>query len=306
MELCCAATAIGTDLETNMTTTPGQILKTLVQTRRGVLMPGAANALTARIIEELGYEAVYVTGAGVSNTWLGMPDLSFVGLGEIAAHTAAIRGAVSLPIVVDADTGFGNAVNMYHAIRTLERAGANAIQIEDQVMPKKCGHFAGKAVVPKEEMVDKIKAALDARQSEDCLIIARTDSRAVEGFEAAADRCRAYREAGADIIFLEAPESLDELKTIPKTVDAPHLVNIVVGGKTPMVSTEELGAMGFSLVLYANVALQAAVQGMTAALKALKDGKDVSEASGLVASFAERQSLVKKPFFDELEKRYSR
>src|SRR3546814_838036 len=151
-----------------------------------------------------------------------MPDLGFIGLGEIADHTAAIRDAVSLPIVVDADTGFGNAVNVHHAIRTLERAGANAIQIEDQVMPKKCGHFSGKAVIPKQEMVDKIKAAVDARRSEECLILARTDSRAVEGFESAADRCRAYREAGADILFLEAPESLDELAYVPRTVVAPH------------------------------------------------------------------------------------
>jgi 2-methylisocitrate lyase-like PEP mutase family enzyme len=290
----------------NLTATPGQVLKNIVQSRRGVLLPGAANALTARLIEELGYEAVYITGAGVSNTWLGMPDLSFIGLNEIAAHTSVIREAVSLPIVVDADTGFGNVINMYHAVRTLERAGANAIQIEDQVLPKKCGHFSGKSVISKQEMVDKIKSALDARRSEDCLIMARTDSRAIEGFESAADRCRAYREAGADVIFLEAPENMSELKAIPLAVDAPHLVNIVVGGKTPMVSTKELGKMGFSLVLYANIALQAAVQGMTLALKALKDGGDVSEDSGLVTSFANRQALVKKQFFDDLEKRYSR
>jgi 2-methylisocitrate lyase-like PEP mutase family enzyme len=287
-----------------MTVTPGQILRSIVQSRRGVLLPGAANALAARVIEELGYEAVYITGAGVSNTWLGMPDLSLIGLSEIAAHTSVIREAVSLPIVVDADTGFGNAVNVHHTVRTLERAGANAIQIEDQALPKKCGHFSGKAVISKQEMVDKIKAALDARRSEDCLIMARTDSRAIEGFESAADRCRAYREAGADIIFFEAPETMEELKAVPSTVDAPHLVNIVVGGKTPMVPTKQLGDMGFSLVLYANVALQAAVQGMTLALRALKDGGDVSETSGLVTSFANRQALVKKQLFDDLEKRY--
>jgi 2-methylisocitrate lyase-like PEP mutase family enzyme len=287
-----------------MTVTPGQILRSIVQSRRGVLLPGAANALAARVIEELGYEAVYITGAGVSNTWLGMPDLSLIGLSEIAAHTSVIREVVSLPIVVDADTGFGNAVNVHHTVRTLERAGANAIQIEDQVLPKKCGHFSGKAVISRQEMVDKIKAALDARRSEDCLIMARTDSRAIEGFESAADRCRAYREAGADIIFFEAPETMEELKAVPSTVDAPHLVNIVVGGKTPMVPTKQLGDMGFSLVLYANVALQAAVQGMTLALRALKDGGDVSETSGLVTSFANRQALVKKQLFDDLEKRY--
>lgn len=288
-----------------MTTEPGKTLRALVGERRGVLLPGAANALAARIIEDLGFEAIYITGAGVTNTWLGLPDLGFIGLNEIAAHTSAIRDAVELPLVVDADTGFGNALNVRHTVRTLERAGANAIQLEDQKMPKRCGHFSGKEIVSTDEMVGKIKAAIDARHSENFLIMARTDSRAGEGFQAALDRCHAFAEAGADITFLEAPESIDELAAIPARIKVPQLVNLVIGGKTPIVSTEELRGMGFSLILYANVALQGAIRGMTDALGALKEGRDVGEASGLVATFKERQRLVRKPLYDELENRYS-
>ncbi len=284
---------------------PGARLRELVEARRGALLPGAANALSARIIEDLGYEAVYVTGAGVTNTWFGMPDHGFMGLTDIANHTAAIRDAVSLPLICDADTGFGNAVNVHHTVRVMERAGANAIQLEDQVMPKKCGHFSGKAIIGTEEMCGKIKAAVDARHSSDFLIMARTDARAVEGFQAAVDRCHAFEEAGADIIFLEAPESVEELRALPGAIRSPQIVNIVIGGKIPALPAEEFAAMGFSLVLYANVALQAAIQGMKQALEALKAGADVSEASGLVASFADRQKTVRKPFFDALEKKYS-
>ena len=288
-----------------MSNHPGACLRALIEARRGVLLPGAANALSARIIEDLGFEAVYVTGAGVTNTWFGMPDHGFMGLTDIANHTAAIRDAVALPLICDTDTGFGNAVNVHHTVRVMERAGANAIQLEDQVMPKKCGHFSGKAIIGTDEMCGKIKAAVDARQSEDFLIMARTDDRAVEGFQAAVDRCHAFEEAGADIIFLEAPESVEELRALPGLIRAPQIVNIVIGGKTPALPTEDFAAMGFSLVLYANVALQAAIQGMKSALGVLKAGGDVSEASGLVASFADRQQTVRKPFFDALERKYA-
>lgn len=285
--------------------TPGAHLREIVQARRGVLMPGAGNALAARIIEDLGFEVAYISGAGVTNTWFGMPDLGFMGLTDIANHTAAIRDAVELPLIVDADTGFGNALNVRHAVRTLERAGANAIQLEDQAMPKRCGHFSGKAIIDIGEMAGKIKAAVDARQSEDFLIMARTDARAVLGFEAAVERCRVLEAAGADIIFLEAPESVEELRALPQSIASPQIVNLVVGGKTSILPTSDFAAMGFSLVLYANVALQAAVAGMQKALGALKDGHDVGEASGLVATFKERQRLVKKPFYDALEQTYA-
>jgi 2-methylisocitrate lyase-like PEP mutase family enzyme len=283
----------------------GKVLRAKLLERRGLLVPGAANALAARIIDDLGFEAVYLSGAGVTNTFWGMPDLGFVSLPEIAQHTATVREAVNIPVLVDADTGFGNALNVRHCVRVLERAGADAIQIEDQTMPKKCGHFSDKSVIPTEEMVGKIKAAVDARVSDDLLIIARTDALGVEGFEAAIERAERYIEAGADVTFVEAPESVEVIRRIPQRLSAPQIVNVVVGGKTPVLAREELAKMGFGLVLYANVALQGAIAGMQMALKQLKTGGRMDEASVMVASFAERQRLVKKPLFDELEGKYA-
>jgi 2-methylisocitrate lyase-like PEP mutase family enzyme len=269
-----------------------------------VLLPGAANALAARIIEDLGFEAVYLSGAGLTNTYLGLPDLGFVSLPQVADHTAAIRDAVELPIVVDADTGFGNALNVRHTIRTLERAGASAVQIEDQVSPKRCGHFSGKDVISTQEMLGKIKAAVDARHDENLLVMARTDARASHGFAAAIDRAAAFIEAGADITFVEAPESVEEIRAIPQRLSAPQLVNMVVGGRTPIMDFSELDSMGFKLILYANAALQGAVLGMQNALNHLKrEGR--LDGSGPVASFRERQRLVQKDLFDELEERYA-
>jgi len=270
-----------------------------------LLLPGAPNALTARVIEDMGFEAVYLTGAGLTNTYLGMPDLGFVGLAEIAQHTATLRDAVDLPIIVDADTGFGNALNIRHAVRTLERAGASAIQLEDQVSPKRCGHFSGKDVVALGEARSRIRAAVDARQDPNLLILARTDARATLGYEAALERAAAFIEDGADITFVEAPESLEEIRGIPVRLQGtPQLINLVVGGRTPILDFAALDSMGFSLVLYANVALQGAVYGMQAALGQLKQTGSVDE-SGPVASFSERQRLVNKPLYDALEKRYA-
>jgi 2-methylisocitrate lyase-like PEP mutase family enzyme len=287
------------------TTHPGTVLRARVNARNGLLVPGAANALAARVIETLGFEAVYLSGAGLTNTFYGIPDLAFVGLSDIAQHTAAIRDAVALPILVDADTGFGNALNVRHTVRTLERAGANAIQLEDQVSPKKCGHFAGKAVIGKDEMVGKIKAAVDSRQHGDFLIIARTDARAVHGLDDALERAVAYAEAGADLSFVEAPESVDEMRRIAAQAHTPQIVNVVIGGKTPALPASELAAMGFGLVLYANAALQGAVRGMTNALQHLQQHGELAEDPVLVATFAERQALVQKPFFDALDKKYA-
>src|SRR3977135_822745 len=246
------------------------MLRAKLSERRGLLVPGVANALAARIIEDLGFEAVYLTGAGVTNSFWGMPDLGFISLAEIAQHTATIREAVNIPIVVDADTGFGNALNVRHCARVLERAGADAIQIEDQIMPKKCGHFANKSVIPVDEMAGKIKAAVDARSSADFLIIARTDAVAVEGFETAIERVQRYTEAadeaprgaapavesvqryieaGADVTFVEAPESAEDIRKIPQRLSVPQAINVVVGGKTPIFSQADLAKMGFGLVL---------------------------------------------------------
>ncbi|CAN7419856.1 isocitrate lyase/PEP mutase family protein [Acidovorax sp. LjRoot118] len=282
-----------------------QQLRALVQARRGAIVPGAFNALSARVIEDLGFEAIYITGAGVTNMWFGLPDQGFVGLAEMADHTARIRDAVGLPLIVDADTGFGNALNVRHTVRTLERAGADCIQFEDQVAPKRCGHFAGKDVISTEEAVNKIKAAADARQDADLLILARTDACAVHGFEAAVERAQRFAEAGADILFVEAVTTADEIRALPQRLDRPQLMNMVVGGKTPIFGAEELGGMGYGLVLYANAALQGAVAGMQKALGVLRDDRRLEEDPALVAPFAERQRLVGKPAWDALERRYT-
>ena len=282
-----------------------KVLRRLAEARRGVLVPGAFNALSARVIEDLGFEAIYVTGAGVTNMHFGLPDQAFMGLHEIAEHTARIRDAVSLPLLVDADTGFGNALNVRHAVRVLERAGADCIQLEDQVSPKRCGHFAGKAVIDTAEMLGKIKAAADARTDADMLIMARTDAAAVHGFEAAVERAQLFSEAGADILFVEAVTQADEVRALPQRLAKPQLMNMVIGGKTPTFGAEELGALGYGLVLYANAALQGAVAGMQRALTVLRDTRRLDEDPSLVASFAERQRLVGKPELDQLEKKYA-
>lgn len=279
--------------------------KDRIQRGDTILMPGAANALAARIIADQGFEAVYVSGAAIANTYLAKPDLGFVSLPELAQHVGTIRDATDLPIVCDADTGFGNALNVHHTVRTLERAGVSAIQLEDQVAPKKCGHFAGKRVVPLEEARMRIRAAVDARTDEATMIVARTDARAVEGYDAAIERAGIFIEEGADITFIEAPSSREEIASIPKRLpDTPQLVNLVVGGQTPILDFETLEKMGYSLVLYANVALQSAIYGMTEALSQLRrDGR--MDENGPLASFTERQRIVQKDFFDELEKRYA-
>lgn len=279
-----------------------QALRDMLAHERGVLLPGAPNALTARVIADLGFKAVYLTGAGLTNMHLGLPDLGFMDLSQVADHVMAIRGVIDLPLIVDADTGFGNAINVAHTVRTLEQAGASAIQIEDQHAPKRCGHFAGKELIPADEMLGKVRAAVDARR-EGMVVIARTDACAVEGFEAAIERAQAYIEAGADMTFVEAPESLEDLKVVPKRLRAPQLLNMVLGGKTPIIGAADAATMGFALVLYANAALQGAILGMQTALSALKTQGVLDERA--VASFAERQRLVDKAAFDAMETRYA-
>jgi 2-methylisocitrate lyase-like PEP mutase family enzyme len=234
-----------------------------------------------------------------------MPDQGFMGLAEIADHTARIRDAVRVPLIVDADTGFGNALNVRHTVRVLERAGADCIQFEDQVAPKRCGHFNGKEVISTEEAVSKIKAAVDARTDPDLLIMARTDACATQGFEAAIERAQKFAEAGADILFVEAVTTADEIRALPQRLPTPQLMNLVIGGKTPIFNAKELSELGYGIVLYANAALQGAVAGMQKVLTTLRDEREVQESSGLVATFAERQRLVGKPEWDALEKRYT-
>ncbi len=282
----------------------GAKLKAMIEARRAVLAPGAANALTARIIADLGFEVAYVSGAGIANTRLGVPDIGLVTLSELADTVASIADICTLPLVVDADTGFGNAVNMVRTVRVLERAGANAIQIEDQVFPKRCGHFAGHEVISAEEMIAKVKAAVDTRSSRDFLIIARTDARSASGMQAALARANAYVAAGADATFVEAPATRDELEIITRALRVPQIANMVIGGKTPVLPQSELAAMGFGLVIYANAALQAAVKAMQEVLGALKSDGQLDRVADRIGSFEERQRVVAKANWDALERRY--
>ena len=270
----------------------------------GHVMPGVANALAARVVESAGYKMMMVSGAAVANTYLGVPDLGLVSVTELAGHVAAIRDVVNIPMLVDADTGFGNAINARRTVKLLERAGANAIMLEDQTYPKRCGHFEGKDVVPKQEMVSKLKAAVDARVDGDMMILARTDARAVEGFEAALDRARAYREAGADFLFVEAPLTKDELLAIPREVPGIHLCNMVIGGKTPLLPRAELAAAGYSVICYANAALQASLLAMQEVLRHLHDKGSIEGIESKLMMFAERQKVLDADKYKELEKRY--
>ncbi|HMK79973.1 MAG TPA: isocitrate lyase/phosphoenolpyruvate mutase family protein [Xanthobacteraceae bacterium] len=283
---------------------PTTRLKQLLAARRAPILPGTANALFARVIEDLGYEAVYITGAGIANMSLGVPDIGLVTLTELAEHVAQICDVVALPVLADADTGFGNPVNMTRTVQVLERAGAAGIQIEDQVFPKKCGHFKGKDVIPLAEMVQKVKAAVDSRRDGDFQIIARTDSRAVRGFAEAMERAHAFIAAGADVTFVEAPVSLEELTAIARDLPVPQLANMVFGGLTPAVPQAELAHMGFGGVIYANAALQAALQAVREVLGSLKQNGSLDAVRERLASFDERQRAVGKDRYDALEARY--
>ncbi|MGB8639445.1 MAG: isocitrate lyase/PEP mutase family protein [Pseudolabrys sp.] len=216
-----------------------------------LVAPGVYDALTAHLAERAGFSSVYVSGAGIAYTRLGRPDIGLVAMSEVADTVALIRDRVGSHLIVDADTGYGNALNVARTVRLFERAGANAIQIEDQAFPKRCGHLDNKTLIPAQEMVGKIKAALDARHSRETLVIARTDAIAVEGFEPAIARAGAYRDAGADVLFVEAPKTRDELKRIsPALKGVPLMANMVEGGKTPPLKAPDLEALGFALVIF--------------------------------------------------------
>jgi 2-methylisocitrate lyase-like PEP mutase family enzyme len=277
-------------------------LKSMLGNSETLVVPGAANALTARIIEDIGFPAVYLSGAAVANSFLGVPDIGLTSLSEVAAHVGAVRGAITLPLIVDADTGFGNALNTWHAVRVLERAGADAIQLEDQTFPKRCGHFAGKSVISSAEMIDKIAIAREARSDPDTLIIARTDARAEHGLAEACSRANAYREAGADMLFVEAPESIEEIETIISEVPGLHVHNYVEGGVTPPLPPERLSELGYSIALYANLALLASISATRDVLGHLLLGGNGERPK--ISTWNERQDTVRKPWFDELADKY--
>jgi len=236
------------------------------------IAPGIFDALGAVLVEQAGFEAAYLSGASIAYTRFGRPDIGLVTMSEVDETLSAITERTELKVIVDADTGFGNALNVMRTVRLFESCGAAAIQLEDQTLPKRCGHLAGKTLVSTGEMVGKIRAALDARRSDDTLIIARTDGIAVEGFDAALERARRYADAGADVLFIEAPQSLDQMQTIARQFGfrIPLMANMVEGGQTPMKSAEELENLGFSLVIFPGGMVRAVAKTMQAYVSSLK------------------------------------
>jgi 2-methylisocitrate lyase-like PEP mutase family enzyme len=280
-------------------------LRARLQEDRPLLLPGCADALTARIAVDVGFEALYATGAGISNALLGLPDVGLATMSEVVDQVARICAAVEVPVVADMDTGYGNALNARRAVRALEAAGASGIQLEDQAFPKRCGHFSGKEVIPLDEMRAKLLAVLEGRRDSQTVVIARTDAIAVEGAEAAIERANAYAEIGADLVFVEAPPSLELLAELPRRVRAPLVANMVEGGRTPLSTLAELGAMGYRVVLFANTALRASMLAAQTALRALHEEGSSAGILDRLVPWEERQRLVGKQEIDTIERRYA-
>lgn len=275
--------------------------------QQGLLVaPGAYDALSARLIAQAGFPAIYMTGFGTAASVLGQPDVGLLTMSEMVSRAAAFAAVVGdRPLIADADTGYGNPINVRRTIREYERAGVAAIHIEDQVWPKKCGHMEGKQVISVDEMVQKIRAAVDARQDPDFVIIARTDANAVYGLEDALRRGRAYREAGADVIFIEAPRSIEELRAIAQAFpDVPLLYNWAESGKTPLLPLEEIHALGFKLVIFPVSMLFAATQALLDLLEALKQGQTSLAFAERMVTFSQFTDQVGLPDIQALERRY--
>lgn len=236
-----------------------------------LVAPGAHDAIAAKIIEKVGFQAVYVTGYGQAASHLGRPDVGLITLNEMAARAGNIVETVDIPVIADADTGFGNAINVMRTVREYEKAGVAGLQLEDQVAPKKCGHMKGREVVTKEEMVWKIKAAVDVRQDPDLVIIARTDARTIDGIDAAISRAKAYEEAGADVLFIESPESVEEMRKITSSIKVPVLANMVEGGRTPLLNNEELEKIGFGIVIYPTASTYITAKSVMKLMETLKE-----------------------------------
>ena len=271
-----------------------------------LLAPGIYDALSGLIAEQAGARAVYLSGASIAYTRFGRSDVGLVSASEVHDTLAAVTDRIQIPVIVDADTGFGNALNVQRTIRNFERAGAAAIQIEDQSFPKRCGHLDGKTLISKDEMIGKIKAAVDARKETNTLIIARTDARGVEGLSEAIDRARAYQEAGADILFVEAPHSIDEMKLIRKSFDEgiPLLANMVEGGKTPIKTANELKSLGFNIVIFPGGAVRAATFQLQQYYAGLIENGSTLKFSDSMHNFDSLNSVIGTPELLKLGKNY--
>src|SRR5215472_4681447 len=283
--------------------TPRQQLRRLINQGGYTMVPGAYDTLTARLVEQAGFAAVYLTGGGYSRA-SGYPDLGLLSLTENALFIGRTIETVSIPVIADADTGYGNAINVIRTVREYEKSGVAGFHIEDQVSPKKCGHYEGKEVISRAEMVGKIKAAVDTRRDADMVIIARSDARAVEGLAAAIDRVNAYLEAGADVGFVEAPQTVEELRVVGREVKGPALVNVFEGGKTPMLGATELEAMGFRLGIYPSQTHRAAIRAAQRVLAAMKRDGDTRRIENELATFQEREDAVGTARWRALEQKY--
>ena len=281
------------------------MLKSIIKTET-LLAPGIYDALSGLIAEQSGARAVYLSGAGIAYTRFGRSDVGLVSVSEVHDTLAAVTDRIKIPIIVDADTGFGNALNVQRTVRNFERAGAAAIQIEDQSFPKRCGHLDGKVLIKTDEMVGKVKAAVDARKTSDTLIIARTDARAVEGLQEAIDRAHTYKEAGADILFIEAPRSVDELKIIRKSfhLNTPLLANMVEGGKTPVKTADDLKSLGFNIVIFPGGAVRAATFQLQEYYAGLLENGSNAEFSKRMHDFDSLNAVIGTPELLSIGKKY--
>jgi 2,3-dimethylmalate lyase len=269
-----------------------------------IVLPGVFDALSAKIAEHVGFEAMFQTGYGSSAALLGMPDFGLLNSGETVDNATRIIRAVRVPVLVDADTGYGNPLNVWRLVRDLERLGAAGIFLEDQVWPKRCGHMVGKGVIPRDEYIPKLKAALEARRSKDFIIVARTDARAPEGLEEAIERGKAYRKAGADVIFVEAPRSVEELKKVANEIDAPLVANMIEDGATPNLSASELLRIGYRIAVFPLSAIYSATFAMRQVLTELKNTGTTKEGRNIMVTFKDFNQFMDLDHFRDLEKRY--
>ena len=282
---------------------PRKQLRQLLAGPGYVITPGAHDTLTARLVQLAGFESVYLTGGGYSRA-NGYPDVGLLTMTEVVQWIARTVDTVEIPVIADMDSGYGNAVNVVRSVREYEKTGVAAFHLEDQISPKKCGHYEGKQLVTKAEMVGKIKAAVDTRRDQDMVIIARTDARAVEGLQAALDRMNAYLEAGADVGFVEAPQNAQELAAIPKAFSKPALANIFEGGKTPPLPRRELEAMGYRIGIYPSQTHRAAIAAAKKLLAVLKRDGDTAAIESELATFMDREDAVNSAGWRAIEQRY--
>lgn len=269
-----------------------------------IIAPGAYDSLTSVLIEQAGFEALYMTGGGISYTTLGKPDIGLMTASEMATRASYICDAVQIPVIADADTGYGNYLNVMRTVRDFERAGISAIQLEDQDFPKRCGHLRDKNVIPLSEMIGKIKAAVDTRVDENLLIIARTDSRAINGLHEAIERAQCYAEAGADIIFVEALENKDEFSTITNYIQMPLLANMVEGGKSPLMSASELDSMGYKIVIFPNSVTRVVAKAAQDLFHELKETGTTAGMKDQMLNFSQLNQLLGIQRYHEMEEKY--